>query len=86
MHLRTFEIPMCGGLEIASYTDELACYFEEDKEIILYKSENEFVSKSKFYLDPKNEALCLQMKKNARKRADSEHTWMNRFSVLFSKL
>jgi spore maturation protein CgeB len=86
MHLRTFEIPMCGGLQIAPYTDELAGYFEEDKEIILYKSENEFVSKSKFYLDPKNEALSLLMKKNARKRAETDHTWMNRFSVLFSKL
>jgi hypothetical protein len=86
IHLRTFEIPMCGGLEIASYTEELASYFEEDKEIVLYKSDDEFISKSKFYLDPKNETLCLQMKKNARKRAESEHTWTKRFNLVFSKI
>jgi hypothetical protein len=86
VHLRTFEIPMSGGLEIASYTDELAGYFEEDKEIILYKSEMEFISKAKFYLDPKNEALNVKMKRNARKRAESEHTWMNRFNIIFGSL
>jgi len=51
LHLRTFEIPMCGGLEISSYTDELAEYFEDGKEIVLYKSQEEFISKSKFYLE-----------------------------------
>lgn len=86
MHLRTFEIPMSGGLEIATYTEELAGYFEEDKEIVLYKSDDEFISKSKFYLDSKNETLSLQMKKKARKRAESEHTWTNRFNLVFSKL
>jgi len=86
IHLRTFEIPMCGGLEISPYTDELAGYFEDRKEIVLYKSEEEFISKSRFYLDPKNDALILQMKENARKRAENEHTWMNRFNKVFEIL
>ena len=54
---------MCGGLEIAPFSEELAGYFEDDKEIVLYKSEEEFVSKAKFFLNPTNNALCLQMKK-----------------------
>ena len=83
MHLRTFEIPMCGGLEIAPFSEELAGYFEDDKEIVLYKSEEEFVSKAKFFLNPTNNALCLQMKKNARKRAEAEHTWTCRFDKVF---
>lgn len=86
MHLRTFEIPMSGGLEIASYTEELAGYFEEDKEIVLYKSEDEFISKSKFYLDPKNDSLTSNMKRCARERAAAAHTWMNRFQNVFCKL
>ena len=86
MHLRTFEIPMSGGLQIASYTEELASYFKEDKEIVLYKSEDELISKAKFYLDPKNDALSSQMKKNARERAAAEHTWMNRFDNIFCEL
>jgi spore maturation protein CgeB len=86
MHLRTFEIPMCGGLAIAPYTEELAGYFEEDKEIILYKTDDEFISKSKFYLDPKNESICLQMKKKARERAVLEHTWSCRFEKIFNEI
>ena len=86
MHLRTFEIPMSGGLEIASYTEELASYFKEDKEIVLYKSNEELISKAKFYLDPKNDSLTSKMKKSARKRAESNHTWMNRFKIIFNKI
>lgn len=82
LHLRTFEIPMCGGIEIASYTNELATYFEDGKEIILYKSEEELLSKSRFYLDYRNENICLKIKESARKRAESDHTWMKRFKVL----
>jgi len=86
IHLRTFEIPMCGGLEFSPFTEELAGYFEDGKEIVLYKSKEEFVSKAKFYLDAKNDTLCLQMKHNARKRAENEHTWMNRFNNILQNL
>ena len=86
IHLRTFEIPMCGGLEIAPFSEELAGYFEDGKEIVLYKSEEEFISKSKYYLDSKNDSLCLQMKQNARKRAENEHTWINRFNRVFESI
>lgn len=86
MHLRTFEIPMCGGLEIAPYSEELAGYFEDGKEIVLYNSDEEFISKSRFYLDSKNDTLTIKMKQNARKRAENEHTWMNRFNNIFQNL
>ncbi|HBN04508.1 MAG TPA: glycosyltransferase family 1 protein, partial [Bacteroidales bacterium] len=79
LHLRTFEIPMAGGLEFTSYTPEILNYFEPDKEIVLYDSDEEMTEKARFYLDPKNEYLCKIMKKNARKRSVSEHTWKNRF-------
>ncbi len=86
LHLRTFEIPMCGGLQLSSYTQELSEYFEEDKEIILYKSDEEMISKAKFYLKPENKKLRENMKINARLRAESEHTWMSRFNVIFKLL
>jgi hypothetical protein len=86
MHLRTFEIPMCGGLQIAPYVEELAGYFEDGKEIVLCKSDDDFLSKAKFYLQPEKVQLRHQMKLNARKRAENEHTWMNRFDKIFSEL
>lgn len=86
LHLRTFEIPMCGGLEIAAFTEELSTYFENEKEIILYHSDEEFISKSRFYTDPKNDRVVAEMKRKARLRAENEHTWMNRFENLFHQL
>lgn len=86
IHLRTFEIPMCGGLQFTSYNDEIAQYFEDNKEIVLYHSKEEMIDKAKFYLDEKNTSLVLEMKKAARKRAENEHTWMNRFNKIFNEL
>ncbi|MDR0558789.1 MAG: glycosyltransferase, partial [Prevotellaceae bacterium] len=43
LHLRTFEIPMCGGLQFAPYIEELAGYFEDGKEIVMYKNEAEYI-------------------------------------------
>jgi spore maturation protein CgeB len=86
LHLRTFEIPMCGGLQIAPYVEELSSYFKEDEEIILCRNDDEFVSKSKFYLLPENASLRMKLKLNARKRAEAEHTWNNRFTAVFNKL
>lgn len=86
VHLRNFEIPMCGGLQICAYFAELSEYFEEDREIIFYRDKNEFIDKTKFYLKPKHESLRKQMKAAARKRAESEHTWYCRFKKAFDYL
>lgn len=86
LHLRTFEIPMCGGLQIAPYVEELAGYFENGKEIILCKSDEEFVDKATFYLKPENARIRFEMKINARKRAETEHTWILRFNKIFNEL
>ena len=85
IHLRTFEIPMSGGLEFTNYTDELASYFTEDKEIILYKNHEEMIDKAKYYLNEKRETIIMKMKQAARRRAESEHTWTNRFDKVFLK-
>lgn len=86
LHLRTFEIPMSGGLQITNYTDEIASYFEDGKEIILYKSDEELIAKAKFYLHDSQMNTRKKMKMAARKRAESEHTWINRFSTVFKQL
>lgn len=85
LHLRTFEIPMCAGLELVEYNEELARYFSED-EIVFYKDKEEMVDKARFYTNPKNENIVQDMKFRARKRAATEHCWMNRFSAAFDKL
>jgi hypothetical protein len=86
LHLRTFEIAMSGGLQIAPHVEELASYFKDGEEIVLCRNDEEFVSKSLFYLRPQNESLRMKMKQNARRRAEADHTWNNRFNVVFGKL
>lgn len=80
LHLRTFEIPMAGGLQLAAYTKEIAEYFKEDEEVLLYRDWQEMLDKAKFWLNPKRETQVEKMKKAARERALKEHTWMHRFS------
>ncbi|WP_373483683.1 glycosyltransferase [Acetobacterium sp.] len=84
--LRCFEIPMSGGILFCKYNEELSRYFEEDKEIIFYRTEEEMIRKAKYYLDPKRDAERKQIRMCARKRAESEHTWMKRFELVFSEL
>ena len=86
VHLRAFEIPMSGGLQFATYNEELASYFKEDVEIVLYRTKEEMIDKAKFYLNSKNTKIVLEMKKKARNKAIVEHTWANRFSKVFTLL
>lgn len=85
IHLRTFEIPMCGGLELVEYNKELADYFS-DNEMVFYHEKEEMIDKARFYTNPNNERVAREMKINARKRAANEHGWINRFCVVFDKL
>lgn len=85
LHLRTFEIPMCAGLEMVESNDELRGYFSEG-EMVFYHDKEEMIDKAKFYTNPNNESVVRKMKINARRRAANEHGWMNRFSIAFDLL
>ncbi len=86
IHLRTFEIPMCGGLQITNRTAEIQSYFNEGEEIILYNSNEEMIEKMKFYLREEYAGTRKKMKIAARKRAEHEHAWINRFSKISDQL
>jgi len=86
IHLRTFEIPMSGGLQLASYSEELSSYFQDNREILMYRSSEELIDKCRFYLKEENEPTVLKMKERARERAQKEHTWLNRFEHVIGRL
>ena len=86
VNLRSFEIPMSGGIQICQYSPEIAEYFEEDKEIVFYRMNEELVDKARFYCSSKQEETRLSIRKAAHKRAEEEHTWFKRFSVVFDLL
>lgn len=47
---RCFEIPAAQTFMLAPYTEDLANMYEEDREIVFYRSKEEFVEKIFFYL------------------------------------
>jgi spore maturation protein CgeB len=86
LHLRTFEIPMSGGLMFIRRSDELQKYFTEDKEVICFNSNDEMVSKADYYLNRASNKEILNLKLAARRRSLSEHTWQNRFNSIFKNI
>ena len=86
VNLRNFEIPMSGGLQYTTYSEELASYFEPDKEIVMAQSKEEYIDKAKFYLKPENIQLRMNIRLAARKRAEANHTWYHRFGAVFDEL
>ena len=86
IHLRAFEIAMSGGLQLTTRTEELKNYFDENKEILLYSSYDEFRDKLLFYSNKKNRKIREKIKINARLRCQNEHTWFLRFKKIFELL
>jgi spore maturation protein CgeB len=83
INLRSFEIPMAGGIQVCKYNKELASYFKDGEEIIFYRDNDDFTKKVNFYLLPENSNLRDKIKKAARARAVKEHSWFARFKVIF---
>lgn len=86
VNLRSFEIPMSGGIALCKYNPELASYFEDGKEILFYHSDEELIELARYFTTRAKEEEILCIKTAARKRAENEHTWWNRFSNAFKQL
>ena len=86
LHLRTFEVPMSGGLQISSRCNELSNYYEEDVEAIYYSSGEEMIDKCHFYLNDENALIRQKIKAAARARSLRDHTWKHRFDNAFKEL
>lgn len=86
INLRAFEIPMAGGLQFCRYCKELADYFEDGKEIVFYRSQEEMVDKATYYTTKASNSEIMSMKMAARARAERDHTWTNRFEKAFDLL
>ena len=77
---------MSGGIEICRYNPELADYFEDGKEIVFYKNNDELQDKARYYLTTASDYDIRSIKIAARKRAEGEHTWWQRFTKAFGLL
>ena len=83
VNLRSFEIPMSGGVLMCQYTNEINGYFKDGKEAIYYKSTDEMIDKLKFYINEKGERELEKIRTAAREKAVNNHTWYLRFQKVF---
>lgn len=81
VRLRDFEATMSGAFYMVEAFDELAEFFEPDKEIVFFDSPEECVDKVRFYL--RDDAARNRIRAAALKRARAEHTWHHRFQTVF---
>ena len=86
VNLRNFEIPMCGGIQFCRYSNEMAEYYEDGKEIVLYRNDQELSDKVRYYINNASDQELQRMKQAARLRSENENTWMKRFDVAFKML
>jgi hypothetical protein len=84
LHLREFEAPMSGALYCTGYLDELAEFFEPDREVLTYRSSYELLDKVRYYLVHSVEAE--KIRQAGHTRALAEHTYHHRFQSLFRQL
>ncbi len=56
---RCFEIPATKTLMVAPYTEDIAAMFEDGKEVVLYRNEQEFVEKIQYYLEHEDERIQI---------------------------
>lgn len=84
LHLREFEAPMSGALYCTGYSDELAEFFEPDKEVVTYRSVQELLEKTNYFLAHPTQAEKIRRAGYARALRD--HTYHKRFTDLFVEL
>ncbi|MBI3294809.1 MAG: glycosyltransferase [Deltaproteobacteria bacterium] len=78
---RTFEIPACGGFQVAPRNEEIASYFKDGEEIALFGSVEEMCDKVRFFL--KNESVRQKIAKAGFERClNGHHTYMDRVSQM----
>ena len=70
---RDFEVPLTGAAYLTTYHEELTRYFEPDREMFFYNSEEELIRKVKYYLN--NPEKTKEVGLAGRKKALAEHAW-----------
>ena len=77
---RALDIMSSGGFLLSGYTEELAYYFENGKELILYDSIEDAVEKAYYYL--KNDEIREEIKKAGYRKTNKYFTYENRIKEI----
>ena len=78
---RNFEVPGSGGFLLTADADNLTDYFEDGKEIVIFKDTKDLIEKAKYYLGHENERAAIA--EAGYQRSLREHTYEKRFNEMF---
>jgi hypothetical protein len=84
VRLRDFEAPMSRTCYLTGYTHEITEFYDLGTEIDTYRTVDELLDKTQFYL--RHPAEAEKMREAGYQRARRDHTWTNRFQQLFEKI
>jgi spore maturation protein CgeB len=84
VRLRDFEAPMSRTCYLTGHSDEIAEFYDVGSEIDTYRTPEELVDKTQFYLH--HQHVAEKMREAGYRRALRDHTWRSRFKELFQKI
>lgn len=79
--IRTFEIPACGGLQLAPRNDEILSFFDENKEIVCFSSLDELKDKVDYLLTHETERRKIA-EAGYYRCVESGNTYMDRIEEM----
>ncbi|TSC82472.1 MAG: hypothetical protein G01um101420_305 [Parcubacteria group bacterium Gr01-1014_20] len=83
-HARPFELAGCRAFTISGYSEDIGSYYEENEEMVFYRSLGDLEEKIRYYLTHASEREKIA--EAGYKRTLSEHTYEKRFQSLFKHL
>ena len=84
LNCRAFEISGSGGLQFMESRDSVSDCFEPEKEIVLFSSIPELLDKMEYF--KRRESDSMAIREAAHRRANAEHTYMHRLSVMIEDM
>jgi len=79
---RNFDVPGCRSFLLTDATDDLENYYQDGKEIVIYRDLKDLIKKIKYYLEHDKERENIA--KAGYERTLREHTYEKRFQEIFN--
>jgi spore maturation protein CgeB len=81
---RVFEIPACGGFLLTGDADNLGDYYQNGKEVVIFKDRFDLADKCRYYLKHEDERQAIAQA--GYQRTVKDHTYEQRFREIFKTL
>lgn len=81
---RNFEIPGCGGFQLAGNADNLEQYYQNGREVVIFHDNNELIDTIRYYLTHEEERSAIAQA--GHERTLREHTYVHRFRDILSTM